>query len=129
MRIVYAAPTYHPHVGGVEYVVKAVAERLAKRGHEVAVLAGEPNAERPTEEEVSGVHVVRWPTWTPGGAYHVPRHRARLEEALRELLKGADVLHVHSIHAVLPVWAGLRLRKLSHTRSIIIIHYYHYIAH
>jgi len=42
MKIVYAAPTYHPHVGGVEYVVKAVAERLAKAGHEVSVLAGEP---------------------------------------------------------------------------------------
>jgi len=48
MKIVYAAPTYHPHVGGVEYVVKAVAERLAKRGHEVVVLAGEPNAEKST---------------------------------------------------------------------------------
>jgi len=63
-------------VGGVEYVVKAVAERLAKRGHEVAVLAGGPNAERPTEEEINGVRVVRWPTWTPGGAYHAPATRA-----------------------------------------------------
>ncbi|ABO07904.1 glycosyltransferase family 4 protein [Pyrobaculum calidifontis] len=129
MRVVYAAPTYHPHVGGVEYVVKAVAERLAKRGHEVVVLAGEPNAERPAEEEVSGVHVVRWPTWTPGGAYHVPRHRARLEEALRELLRGADVLHVHSIHAILPVWAGLKARELGFRGRLVASTHYHGTGH
>jgi len=77
MRVVYATPTYHPHVGGVEYVIKAV----------------------------------KWSAWTPGGAYHVPRHRARLEKTLKELLMGADVLHVHSIHAALPVWAGLKTRE------------------
>jgi len=64
--------------------------------------------------------VVRWPTWTPGGAYHVPRHRARLEETLRELLRGADVLHVHSIHAVLPVWAGLKAKELGYTRRAVV---------
>jgi len=46
MKILYIAPAYYPHIGGLEYVVKSVAERLAKRGHEVVVLAGEPNAEK-----------------------------------------------------------------------------------
>jgi glycosyltransferase involved in cell wall biosynthesis len=40
MRIVYVAPSYYPWIGGVEYVVKSVAERLAKMGHEVMVVAG-----------------------------------------------------------------------------------------
>jgi len=102
VRITYTAPTYHPHVGDVEYIVEAVAERLAKRGHEVVVLAGEPNAEKPTEEEVNGVHVVKLSTWTPGWAYNFARHRFKLEETPKELVKGADVLHVHSIHAVFP---------------------------
>jgi glycosyltransferase involved in cell wall biosynthesis len=34
MRIAYVAPGYSPRIGGVEYVVKSVAERLAKLGHE-----------------------------------------------------------------------------------------------
>jgi len=70
MRILYVSPAYYPRVGGVEYVVKSVAERLAKTGHEVSVLTGEPDIEEPVEEEVNEVSVVRWPTWAPGGAYH-----------------------------------------------------------
>jgi len=27
MRILYVSPTYYPRIGGVEYVVKSVAER------------------------------------------------------------------------------------------------------
>jgi glycogen synthase len=37
MRIVYVAQSYHPRIGGVEYVVKSVAKRMAKMGHEVTV--------------------------------------------------------------------------------------------
>jgi glycogen synthase len=37
MRIVYVTSSYYPQIGGMEYVIKSVAERLAKMGHEVAV--------------------------------------------------------------------------------------------
>jgi len=123
------SPTYYPRIGGVEYVVKSVAERLAKAGHEVAVLAGEPGIDEPVEEEVNGVRVVRWPTWAPGGAYHIPRRRGRLESALRELLGGADMIHIHSIHAVLPVWIGLRLRELGFSGRIVVTPHFHGSGH
>ncbi len=60
------SPTYYPHIGGVEYVVKSVAERLVKMGgHEITVLAGgEPEIEGPREEEINSVRVIRWPTWS-----------------------------------------------------------------
>ena len=61
MKALFVAPSYHPRVGGVEYVVKSVAERLTKTGHEVTVVAGEPEVEKPREEEVKSVRVVRWP--------------------------------------------------------------------
>jgi glycosyltransferase involved in cell wall biosynthesis len=35
MRILFIAPSYYPHIGGVEYVVKSVAEKLTKAGHKV----------------------------------------------------------------------------------------------
>jgi len=129
MRILYISPTYYPRIGGVEYVVKSVAERLAKAGHEVAVLTGEPGIGKPIEEEVNGVRVIRWPTWTPGGAYHIPRQRSRLESALRELLRGVDVVHLHSVHAVLPVWVGLRLRELGFSGRVVVTPYYHGSGH
>jgi hypothetical protein len=41
VKIAYIASAYPPRIGGVEYVVKSVAERLAK-AHEVTVVVGEP---------------------------------------------------------------------------------------
>ncbi len=122
MRILMISPTYYPHVGGVEYVVKAVAERLAKLGHEVTVLAGEPAAERPREEEIKGVRVVRWPTWSPGGAYHLPRRRSELKEAARQMASESDVAYIHSAHAVFTVYAGLA--AAGRTRTIFTPHYH-----
>jgi len=38
MRVLYIAPSYYPHIGGVEYVVKSVAERLVKMGHKITII-------------------------------------------------------------------------------------------
>jgi glycosyltransferase involved in cell wall biosynthesis len=61
MRVPYVAPSYYPHIGGVEYVVKSVSERLAKAGHETIVVAREPSTDKPREDITNGVRVVRWP--------------------------------------------------------------------
>ncbi|MEM4449093.1 MAG: glycosyltransferase family 4 protein, partial [Fervidicoccaceae archaeon] len=98
MRILQISSDYYPHIGGVEYVVKSVAERLAKAGHEVVVVAGEPNTDRPYEEVVNGVRVVRWLVWSPGNAYHIPKKRSELEKFSKELAREVDVVHVHSVH-------------------------------
>jgi len=50
MRLLFVASHYYPYTGGVEYVVKSVAERLAGRGHEVAVPCSEPGMEGPRED-------------------------------------------------------------------------------
>ena len=87
MRILFIAPSYYPHIGGVEYVVKSVAERLAKASHEVTVVAGEPNTDKPYEEVVNGVRVARWSIWSPGNAYHIPRKRGELERFSKSWLE------------------------------------------
>jgi len=50
MRALFVVPHYHPHIGGVEYVVKSVAERLAGRGHEAVVLCSELGVEGPRKD-------------------------------------------------------------------------------
>ena len=100
MRLLYVVPHYYPHIGGVEYVVKSVAERLAKRGHEVAVLCGEPGINSPREEWINDVRVVRWPIWAPGDAYHFPRSREAFERWLLDVAKKSDAVYSHSIHRV-----------------------------
>jgi 1,2-diacylglycerol 3-alpha-glucosyltransferase len=123
LNIAFVAPRYHPHIGGVEYVVKSVAERLNRMSHDVTVLAGEPEVERPREEVVGGVRVVRWPTWSPGDAYHVPRLRGELRRVLLELARWADVIHVHSVHSIISMHA-LGVVKGLDVRVIVTPHYH-----
>jgi len=126
VKVLLVTPMYYPHVGGVEYAVKSIAERLAQKGHEVTVLAGEPLVKRPHVEEINGVRVLRWPTWTLGGAYHLPLRVGELEKLLAELAEGADAVHVHHVHAVLPVWAGLKVR---HPSRLVVTPHYHGTGH
>jgi len=117
------APRYHPHIGGVEYVVKSVAERFARRGHEVTMLCGETNMERPKEELVNGVRVVRWPIYAPGNAYHFPRIREALKRWLLDTARESDVVHFHSVHSVFTVYSLSVLRNYG-VRKVLTPHYH-----
>ncbi|MEM4977161.1 MAG: glycosyltransferase family 4 protein [Desulfurococcaceae archaeon] len=123
MRALFVVPRYHPHIGGVEYVVKSVAERLAGRGHEVVVLCGESNIEKPCEELVNGVCVMRWPVYAPGDAYHVPRMRYMLKNWLLNTARESDVVHFHSVHSVLAMYS-LRVLRDSRVRKVLTLHYH-----
>jgi len=123
MNLLFVAPNYYPHVGGVEYVVKSVVERLVKRGHDVAVLCGEPSVESPMEEWINGVRVVRWPVWAPEGAYHIPRIRGELERWLLKTSRECDVIHFHSVHSILTVYSLSVLRDCE-ARKVLTSHYH-----
>jgi len=129
MKILQVAPHYYPRIGGLEYVVKSVSERLVKIGHKVIVLAGEPDIDKPREEEVNGVRVIRWPTWSPSGAYHFPRRKSDLEKPLRELARQVDVVHVHSVHSIFTVYAGLVVANSSASPRIVATPHYHGTGH
>ncbi|MCL7399842.1 MAG: glycosyltransferase family 4 protein, partial [Thaumarchaeota archaeon] len=89
--------------------------------------AGEPDAEKPREEEINGVRVVRWPTWSPGGAYHLPRRQRELEKLLAELVRNADVVHVHSVHSILSMQSLEALK--GRAPKIVVTPYYHGTGH
>jgi glycosyltransferase involved in cell wall biosynthesis len=60
MKIVHIHHHYWPVVGGLENVVKALAEGMAKLGHEVHIITSTHGAQdRPREEEINGVHIHR----------------------------------------------------------------------
>lgn len=127
MKILFISPSYYPHVGGVEYVVKSIAERLVKMNHDIIVLAGNPSRDRPSEEEINGVHVIRWPVWSPGGAYHFPKSRSELVEWLRRSSRNADVIHFHNVHSVLSVYSLNVLRDVNVWK--VFTPYYHGTGH
>jgi glycosyltransferase involved in cell wall biosynthesis len=127
--ILLATPSYYPNIGGVEYVVKSIAERLAALGHETTVVTGDPKADKPREEEINGVQVIRWPTWAPSGSYHIPKKRNQLRNLLQKLLNDADAVHIHSAHAVLTVWAAATARRINPDVRIIFTPHYHGTGH
>jgi len=128
MRILQIATHYYPRIGGLEYVVKSVSERLAKAGHEIIVIAGEPEIDKP-QEEINNVRVIRWPTISPGDAYHIPRRRSELEKLLKELAREVDVVHVHSVHSIFTVYAGLVIADSSASPRIVVTPHYHGTGH
>lgn len=123
MKILQVCPRYYPSVGGVEYVVKSVAERLVKRGHDVTVLCGEPSLNTPREEWINGVHVFRWPVWAPMDAYHFPGMRGKLKSWLLNAVKGCDVVHFHSVHSVFTVYSLNSMRGYN-VRRVLTMHYH-----
>jgi glycosyltransferase involved in cell wall biosynthesis len=99
MKIVHIHHHYWPVIGGLENVVKALAEGMAKLGHEAHVITSRYGAEgRPKEEVVNGVHVHRVRSVRLG----YPDLTYPLEYPI-DLLKNADVVHGHSQNSLFTV--------------------------
>ena len=99
MRIVHIHHHYWPVIGGLENVVKALAEGMAKLGHEVHVITSTYGAEdRPREEIVNGVHVHRVRSVRLG----YPDLTYPLEYPI-DVLRKADVVHGHSQNSLFTV--------------------------
>ena len=59
MKILFVTDYYYPHAGGVEEMIKNIAEGLVKRGHEVHILTWKiPGTEN--DEIVNGVKIHRY---------------------------------------------------------------------
>jgi len=99
MKIVHIHHHYWPVIGGLENVVKALAEGMAKLGHEVHVITSTYGAQdRPREEEINGVHIHRVKSIRLG----YPDLTYSLEYPI-DLLKNADVVHGHSQNSLFTV--------------------------
>jgi glycosyltransferase involved in cell wall biosynthesis len=114
MRILQVCPGYFPAIGGVEQHVRNISERLA-REHQVTVFATDPSGQLPKEEEVSGVLVRRFKSFSPNNAYHISL------QMLRELRRSEfDIVHGHSYHA-LPLFFS---RYAKRSKFIVTAHYH-----
>lgn len=98
LRIVYVSSRYSPFVGGVEHTVQRLAEGMKARGHNVAIVCGNPSSKKVEVEEINGIEVRRVPTYSPNNTLHVPRNRMDIENSLGNDL---DVVHTHNVHAAI----------------------------
>lgn len=120
MRIVMLCRLYHPHVGGVERHVRAVASRLIQTGDSVEIFTLPHRIDLPSNELDGGISIRRKPTIIRSRLlrplllfftrlFHITRGR-RIAEAIgeRDEIWGwlvwnlpsflhADVIHIHDV--------------------------------
>ncbi|MCC6003677.1 MAG: glycosyltransferase family 4 protein [Thermofilum sp.] len=114
MKIVYVHHHYWPVVGGLENVVKALAEGMAKLGHEVHVITSTHGAQgRPRKEKVNGVHIHRVRSIRLG----YPDLTRPLEYPT-DVLKNADVVHGHSQNSLFTAKTAEKAKELGATTVI-----------
>ena len=94
MRILQVCSKYYPSIGGLESHVRHMSEGLARQ-HQVTVFTGDASGKLPREEEINGVSIRRFRSFSPGDAYHLSLDMAR------ELRKAEfDIVHGHNYHAL-----------------------------
>lgn len=95
MRIALVSPGFPPQLGGVEIVVRQLADALSKNGHQVSVYAQRP---RGFSFHAGRDYPVRWfADWTGSRQFPVAPGLVR---ALWRDRGSFDLIHAHSFHAL-----------------------------
>ncbi|HEV2316945.1 MAG TPA: glycosyltransferase family 4 protein [Thermoplasmata archaeon] len=107
MRIVQVAPFFHPHAGGVESHVRAIAREFARRGHEVTVLTSQFRPELAETESFEGYRIVRGRTL--GVWFNTP-----VDPGVGDWIDRvpADIIHLHFPPPFTSWFSARRLRRL-----------------
>lgn len=116
MKVLHVSKYYAPHVGGVEHVVRTLAEGLDARGHDARVLASVPRG-RGYAERMGGVRVRK--VGSVGEVLSVPLSPT-FPLALREESRDVDVVHFH-----LPFPPGVGSQLVAGPRGPAVVVTYH----
>lgn len=114
MKIVYAVQYYPPHTGGLEKVAKKLAESAADAGHEVHVITFALPGMQPATTEEGGVTVHRVRGWHFfDRVFGIPFCVGGLGvwRTMRQLVSGADVVHLHDVFYLTSLAAYLAARR------------------
>jgi glycosyltransferase involved in cell wall biosynthesis len=117
LAVALITPGFPPQLGGVERVVGNLAEALARRDHEVTVLAHRPRSWTPPSLESGDFTVKRFPDWTGSRQFRVA---PGLWKHLRECSDRYEVLHAHSFHAS----AALAAARMTDAPLVFTPHYH-----
>lgn len=108
LRVLMVCARYLPDLGGIETHVSEVARRLAARdGIDVTVLTSDRTRQRPREEVVDGVRVLRVPAWPRKRDYYFAPQISSVV-AQRDQW---DVVHCQGIHTPVPLLAMRAARR------------------
>ncbi len=124
VKIVLLAPHFAPEFeGGTECVVRAQAQALMRRGHDVRVLSGSElplgrageAAKALRRTDLDGLPV-SFLSRTPEETYDLTLERPRLAQLLEQECRGADLVHLHHWSTL----TGDLVRSLSAERPVVL---------
>ncbi len=108
LKIVQAVHAFPPYPGGVSHVVEMLSKNLVARGHDVEVVTLDLSGRLKKLDCMEGILVRRFRGIAPSNCYFFP------SPAVVSYLKSvkADVIHAHSINALLvpACWLAIRNR-------------------
>ena len=113
MKLLFCCENYPPSVGGVQEVVRQIAERLAAKGHDVTVATG-LHAQRSADVLRNGVRVVSFPisgNWVRGMVGPLDTYRQFVQKGKFDVIciKAAQQWTFDALIDVLP---SIRARKV-----------------
>lgn len=106
MHILQISPRYFPNMGGVEIVVQKISESLVTKGILVTIYSVDLDNKLPSQQKVDGVLVKRFKPLISDPLF-IPELRFLI--ALKK--EKVDIIHVHNIHTLLPLFVALLKRK------------------
>ncbi len=103
MKILFVLEYYYPHIGGVERLFKALAEKQAESGHEIMVITNRYKRKLPKREIINGVDIRRLSLFnrflfTFFSVGFVINYARRF-----------DFIHTTSFNAAFPAWWAAKL--------------------
>ena len=114
MNVALFASAFHPHVGGVEELVRQIAHAYLAKGVGVIVVTNQWPQDLPSAEDFEGIPVYRLPMRAPEGPLKVQaKYYATFGKTRRELL---NILQRHKV-------------DLLHVQCVSINGYYAHLAH
>jgi glycosyltransferase involved in cell wall biosynthesis len=95
MKILFITPYYSPHIGGVEKHVKEIAKHITKKGPDVTVLTSKHDKKLKVYDVLNGIEVIRfkYPKIKYLGLLTIWKELFKN----RNLIKSADVIHIHDV--------------------------------
>lgn len=107
MKILFVASLYHPHIGGIETVIRELSRVYMKNGHSVCVLTKKYPAELDEYSVVDNVDIYRIKSAkTQDDFMGVTKKIVEIEEKIK-----ADCVHVVGLRRPMPLFALLLARK------------------
>jgi glycogen synthase len=96
VRVLFWSERFWPLIGGVGIAARRLLPGLRERGHEFLVITARDQLERPEEDQVDGIRVVRLAIWTALAQRDIAA-LATLRVMVSELKQGfaPDLVHIH----------------------------------